>query len=111
MLYTHKINSFLKVKNLMMQRVLVFWNIKLCSLVTFTKVTSKKQTDFLASLSLASCIAYSLILKMEAACSSETSVNFYRTTMYYIPKYSTLNSHAVRTLNPIICHLLRMASC
>jgi hypothetical protein len=32
------------------------------------------------------CWAYSLTLKMEAICSSRTSVDFYRTIWCYIPK-------------------------
>jgi hypothetical protein len=39
-----------------------------------------------------SCSAYSSTLKMEAICSSETSVDFQRTTRRYIPGDSTLNS-------------------
>jgi hypothetical protein len=37
-----------------------------------------------------SCSAYSVTLKMEAICSSETSVDFQQTTRHYIPEYSTL---------------------
>jgi hypothetical protein len=32
------------------------------------------------------CVAFSSALKMEAVCSLETSVNFYRTTRRYIPE-------------------------
>jgi hypothetical protein len=39
---------------------------------------------------LASYSTYSLTLKMEAICSSETSVDFQRTTQRYIPEESTL---------------------
>jgi hypothetical protein len=39
---------------------------------------------------LVSCAAYSLTLKMEALCSSETLVDFQRTTQRYIPEDSTL---------------------
>jgi hypothetical protein len=39
------------------------------------------------------CLAYSSILKMEAVCSSETSVEFQRTTRRYIPEDRTLNNH------------------
>jgi hypothetical protein len=41
---------------------------------------------------LVSCLAYSLALKMEAICSSETSVNFQRTARCYIPEDRTLNN-------------------
>jgi hypothetical protein len=50
---------------------------------------------------LVSCLAYSSILKMEAICSSETSVDFQRTIQRYIPEDSTLNMHCVR---PQILH-------
>jgi hypothetical protein len=39
---------------------------------------------------LVSCLAYSSTLKMETTCSSETSVDFHRTTLRYIPKHRTL---------------------
>jgi hypothetical protein len=39
---------------------------------------------------LVSCLGYFLTLKMEAICSSETSVDFQRTTQCYIPQCSTL---------------------
>jgi hypothetical protein len=38
---------------------------------------------------LVSCLAYSSTLKTEASCSSETLVDFYRTTQHYIPEYRT----------------------
>jgi hypothetical protein len=37
-------------------------------------------------------VAYSTTLKKKAACSSETSVNSYRTTWRYIPEDITLHS-------------------
>jgi hypothetical protein len=40
---------------------------------------------------LISCSAYSSTLKMEAICSSETSVDFQQTTRRYFPKDSTLH--------------------
>jgi hypothetical protein len=43
------------------------------------------------SLTLVTCLAYSSTLKMEAICSSETSVGTQRTTRRYIPDDSTLN--------------------
>jgi hypothetical protein len=42
---------------------------------------------------MASCTAYSSTLKMEVIRSSETSVDFQRTTGRYIPEDSTLHSH------------------
>jgi hypothetical protein len=41
---------------------------------------------------LVSCSAYSA-MKMDATCSSETSVDFQRTTRRYIPKVSNLHNH------------------
>jgi hypothetical protein len=45
------------------------------------------------------CSAYSSTLKMEAICSSETSIDFQRTARRYIPEDSTLR---VRTSNPTL---------
>jgi hypothetical protein len=42
---------------------------------------------------LVSCLAYSSTLKMEAICSSETSVDFQRTTWRYIPEDRTLHMY------------------
>jgi hypothetical protein len=41
---------------------------------------------------LVSCLAYSLILKMEVTCSSETQVDFQWTTWQYIAEDRTLVS-------------------
>jgi hypothetical protein len=43
-------------------------------------------------------LAYSSTLRLEAKYSSETSVNFQRTTWRYIPEYSTLVSGHVTRL-------------
>jgi hypothetical protein len=51
---------------------------------------------------LVSCSAYSLTLKMEATHSSETSVEFQRTTRHYVPEDRTLHNTTVRTSNPTI---------
>jgi hypothetical protein len=48
--------------------------------------TCHRQQSFM----LVSCMAYSLILNMEATRSSETSVDFHRSTRSYIPKDRTL---------------------
>jgi hypothetical protein len=39
---------------------------------------------------LAACFTYSSVLKMEAVCSSETSVNVYHATRHHIPEDNTL---------------------
>jgi hypothetical protein len=46
-----------------------------------------------ASRALVSCLAYTSTLKMEAICSSETSVDFQRATRRYIPEDRTLPGH------------------
>jgi hypothetical protein len=47
-------------------------------------------TVFLRKQEQSACLAYSLIMKIEAVHSSETSVNFYRTTRRHIPEGSTV---------------------
>jgi hypothetical protein len=47
---------------------------------------------------LVSCSAYCLTLKMEAVCSSETSVDFHWIAQCYIPEDRTLDSHCCETL-------------
>jgi hypothetical protein len=49
---------------------------------------------------LVSCLAYSSTLKREVICSSETPVDFQRTTWRYIPKVRTLLNHGLETSNP-----------
>jgi hypothetical protein len=46
-----------------------------------------------------SCSDYTSTPKLEAICSSETSVDFQRTTRRYIPKYSTLHKHRCEKFN------------
>jgi hypothetical protein len=52
---------------------------------------SKQNVLFATCFTLLSCMAYSLTLKMEEICSSETSVDFQWTTQRYIPEGRTLN--------------------
>jgi hypothetical protein len=47
---------------------------------------------------LMSCLAYSLALKMEATCPSETSIDFQRATRRYIPEDRTLHNHRCENL-------------
>jgi hypothetical protein len=54
---------------------------------------------------LVSCSAYSSALKMEATCSSETSVDFERTTRRSISEDRTLRNHR-ENLKSYICILL-----
>jgi hypothetical protein len=53
---------------------------------------------------LVSCLVYSSIQKMEAICSSETSVVFQRTTWRYIPEDRTLRNHRCENLNSYLLH-------
>jgi hypothetical protein len=54
----------------------VFWDITSCSLL---------KVSLQPAFTLVSCLAYSSTLKMEVTCSSETWVDFQRTTQHYIP--------------------------
>jgi hypothetical protein len=47
---------------------------------------------------LVSCVAYSSTPKIEVICCSETSVDFYQITRYYIPEDSTLFSQRCENL-------------
>jgi hypothetical protein len=47
---------------------------------------------------LVSCSAYVSTLKKEAMCSSETTVDFQRTTRRYIPEDSAAHSHRCENL-------------
>jgi hypothetical protein len=60
-----------------------------------------------ACLMLVSFVVYSLILKVEDICSSETSVVFERTTLCSIPEDRTLHNHRCENLKPF--KLLRLA--
>jgi hypothetical protein len=51
---------------------------------------------------LVSYLAYSSTLKTYVTCSSETSVGFQRTTLYYIPEYLTLHIHSSEILKSCI---------
>jgi hypothetical protein len=53
---------------------------------------AEQDTSMKTGGTLVSCSAYSSTLKMEAICSSETSVVFQRSTRLYIPEDSTLQT-------------------
>jgi hypothetical protein len=61
---------------------------------------------FPPSLTLISCSAYSSALKMEAIFSSETSVEFQRTTRRYIPKIDLFGFYFVSLPFQVTCLLL-----
>jgi hypothetical protein len=54
---------------------------------------SKSRVLLAACLMLVCCLAYSLILKIEATCYCETSVDFDKTTSYYMAEDIILHSH------------------
>jgi hypothetical protein len=57
------------------------------------KPIKKPTPKQVASRALVYFLAYSSTLKKEAICSSETSVEFERTTQRYIPEDSTAHNH------------------
>jgi hypothetical protein len=57
---------------------------------------------------LVSCLAYSSTLKMEATCSSETSVNFQHITCRYIPEDTTLHNHCYEILESYLGTIFRL---
>jgi hypothetical protein len=69
------------------------WNITLCSPVKVIRALPCTVLLF-AWFMLVSCLVYSSTLKMEATCSSVTSVDFRRITWHYIPEERTLDNHS-----------------
>jgi hypothetical protein len=62
------------------------------------QVASSKEALFATFYMLGSCLDYSSALKIEATCSSESSVDFQQTTRRYVLFRTT----AVRTSNPTL---------
>jgi hypothetical protein len=75
------------------------------SVEKLTDVSEKHVASRLSPLLLVSCLAYSPNLKMEATCSSETSVDFQRTTRHYIPEERTHNHRCENLKSYIILKL------
>jgi hypothetical protein len=75
------------------------WN-EICLIELCMKLITVACLPF--AFTLVSCSAYSLALKMEATCSSETSVDFQQTTQHYIPEDSTLHNHHCENLKSYI---------
>jgi hypothetical protein len=79
----------------------VFWDIIPCSptdvsvghLHLQNRISSVTNQDEAANKQNSAFIAYSSTLKMEAICSTGTSVDFHRTTWRYIPENRTLHIH------------------
>jgi hypothetical protein len=79
----------------------VFLDITPCSLLKVNRHfgrTYHLRLQFATCFILVSCMAYSLILKMEATCSSETSAGFRWTTWHYIQDHRTLHNHCCENL-------------
>jgi hypothetical protein len=55
----------------------------------------KSQTELATCFMLVSCLAYSLALKMEVTCSSETLADFQLTTQHYIPEDGTRHKKCI----------------
>jgi hypothetical protein len=87
----------------------IFWDITLCSPLKVNRrcggtsrlhlqgpkinqARNQRETCLPPEFTLVSCLAYSSTLKMEATYSSETSVDFRRTTWRYIPEDRTLQN-------------------
>jgi hypothetical protein len=67
----------------------IFWDIMLCSKQARNqREAGSKQSSASVCFALVSCMAYSSTLKMEAKCSSETSVDFQRTVLSTLNKQS-----------------------
>jgi hypothetical protein len=89
----------------------VFWDITPCSplkvkrcfvgiyrfLLQCPTSRTRYQRGLPAAFNLVSCSAYST-LKMEAICSSETSLDFQRITRRYIPDDSSTHNHRCKNL-------------
>jgi hypothetical protein len=85
-------------------RRVVLWDITSCSPLKVNQHFGRTWCLHLQALlatcfKLVSCSAYSWTLKMEATCSSETSVDFQRTTHRYIPEHRTLHNHHCENLS------------
>jgi hypothetical protein len=59
---------------------------------------------------LVSCLAYSSALKIEAICSSETSIDFHGTSRSYIPKDRTLHTHRCENFKSYVNIILEIGA-
>jgi hypothetical protein len=92
---TYSLNVGFEVLTAVVMKCTIFWYIAPCSPL---KVNRRFRGTCLLHLlclphafTLVSYSAYSSALKMEAMCSSETPVDFQRTTQLYIPEDSTFH--------------------
>jgi hypothetical protein len=77
-----------EVLTAVVMKISIFWDITPCRPL---KVNRRFWGTCRLHLYVESCLAYSLTLKTEAMCSSETSADFQRTTRRYIPEGRTLH--------------------
>jgi hypothetical protein len=81
-----------------------FWTImSLPSSGSKNKPRKPAQFCLLPAFTLFSCLAYSSTMKMVAIYSSETPVDFQRSTQHYVPEVRTLHNTDVRTSDPTCC--------
>jgi hypothetical protein len=113
---------FLSMRNYVVFEVLtaevtessIFRDIRPCSLLK----VNRRLLFMPPAFKLDPCSVYSSTLKMEAICSSETSVGFQRTTRRYIPEDNTLSNHRCESLKSYMitvcssfCIVLRVMLC
>jgi hypothetical protein len=99
-----------KVLKAVVMRSSIFWDIPPCSPLKVNRLfrrnispPSSASTTKLClppTFTLVSFLSYSSNLRMEEICSSETSVNFQRITLYYIPEDSALQAFYVSLICP-----------
>jgi hypothetical protein len=78
----------------------ILCDITTCSPIRINRRFGARWLSLPSAFMLVSCFVYSSTLKMRVTCSSETSVDFHRTTRLYIRKHITLRNHRLRTSNP-----------
>jgi hypothetical protein len=76
----------------------IFWDITPCKPLKVNRRFGGAELRLSPDFTLVSCSAYSSILKMEAICSSETSIAFQRTTRRHIPEDDSLHDHRCENL-------------
>jgi hypothetical protein len=90
--------KWVEVLTAVVMKISVFWDITPCSPLkpnwhfggTCRHQPQGRRISQATCFTLVSYLAYSLTLKMEATCSSETLVDFQRTSQHYIPEDRTL---------------------
>jgi hypothetical protein len=76
----------------LVMKAYIFWNITPCSPLKVNRPFGGTSRDLLViCLMLVFCLAYFSTLRMEMTCSSETSIDFQRTTLHYVPEDRALH--------------------